>query len=160
MTTDDAPVRSDLDGHLGFLLRLAQVDAFGRFLTRAAMSQGQLTEATLLHLLRLNPGIRQGVLARHLRIKRAHMTKIVQGLDGRRLVDLAIPAEDRRSVTLTLTPTGEAALDALWPRVLRGEAEVPQGLTPEESELLRRLLQKLMTPPGARDQAQDDGHEP
>jgi DNA-binding MarR family transcriptional regulator len=149
---------SDLDGHLGFLLRLAHLDSFTRFFSAAALSEGQLTEATLLHLLRLNPGIRQGVLARHLRLKRAHMTKIIQGLEGRGLVAQAVPAEDRRSVTLTLTEAGAAHLASLWPAVLEGEGRVPAGLTPAERARLLALLQKLIaTPPRM---AQEDAHEP
>jgi DNA-binding MarR family transcriptional regulator len=151
-------VVSDLGGHLGFLLRLAHLDSFSRFFSAAALTESQLTEATILHLLKLNPGIRQGVLARQLRIKRAHMTKIVQGLEGRGLVRQAIPEEDRRSVTLTLTGAGAAHLESLWPSVQAGEARVPVGLTPTERTRLLALLQKLIsTPPRL---AQEDAHEP
>lgn len=148
---------SDLDGHLGFLLRLAHLDSFTRFFSAAALTESQLTEATLLHLLKLNPGIRQGVLARRLRIKRAHMTKIVQGLEGRGLVAQAVPPEDRRSVSLDLTAEGAAHLATLWPAVLEGEARVPAGLTPAERARLLGLLRKLIaTPPQL---AQEDAHE-
>jgi DNA-binding MarR family transcriptional regulator len=149
---------SDLDGHLGFLLRLAHLDSFARFFSAAILTESQLTEATLLHLLKLNPGIRQGVLARQLRIKRAHMTKIIQGLEGRGLVALSVPPEDRRSVTLQLTPEGAAHLAGLWPAVLDGEARVPAGLTGAEQTRLLALLTKLIaTPPRL---AQEDAHEP
>ena len=149
---------SDLDGHLGFLLRLAHLDSFTRFFSAAALTESQLTEATLLHLLKLNPGVRQGVLARQLRIKRAHMTKIVQGLEARHLVAQAIPPEDRRSVSLDLTAEGEAHLATLWPAVLEGEARVPAGLTPAERARLLVLLRKLIaTPPQL---PQEDAHEP
>jgi len=149
---------SDLDGHLGFLLRLAHLDSFARFFSAAALTESQLTEATLLHLLQLNPGVRQGVLARQLRIKRAHMTKIMQGLEGRGLVALSVPPEDRRSVTLTLTAAGVAHLATLWPAVLTGETRVPAGLTAAECARLLALLQKLIaTPPRL---AQEDANEP
>jgi DNA-binding MarR family transcriptional regulator len=149
---------SDLEGHLGFLLRLAHLDSFSRFFSAAALTESQLTEATLLHLLGLNPGIRQGVLARQLRIKRAHMTKIIQGLEGRGLVALSVPPEDRRSVTLTLTEAGAAHLHTLWPAVLQGEARVPAGLTAPEQTRLLALLQKLIAIPPRL--AQEDAHEP
>lgn len=148
---------SDLDGHLGFLLRLAHLDSFSRFFSAANLTESQLTEATLLHLLQLNPGIRQGVLARQLRLKRAHMTKIVQGLEARGLVRQAIPEEDRRSVTLTLTEAGAEALAALWPAVMAGETRVPAGLTPAERVRLLGLLQKLIATPRL---SQEDAHEP
>lgn len=149
---------SDLDGHLGFLLRLAHLDSFTRFFSAAALTESQLTEATLLHLLHLNPGIRQGVLARRLRIKRAHMTKIVQGLEARHLVAQAIPPEDRRSVSLNLTAAGEAHLATLWPAVLEGEARVPAGLTQTERARLLVLLRKLIANPPHL--PQEDAHEP
>jgi DNA-binding MarR family transcriptional regulator len=156
----DLPLRTDLGGHLGFLLRLAHVDAFTRFHAAAGLSGAQVTEATLLHLVALNPGIRQGVLARQLRLKRAHMTKIVQGLEARGCLALDVPPEDRRSVTLYLTDAGRAALDGLWPSVVRGEDAVQAALAPADRAAALALLPRMLADPGATDPLQDDPDEP
>jgi DNA-binding MarR family transcriptional regulator len=155
----EVPFRTDLGGHLGFLLRLAHVDAFARFHAAAGLSGAQVTEATLLHLVALNPGIRQGVLARHLRLKRAHMTKIVQGLEGRGCLALDVPPEDRRSVTLHLTDAGAAVLTGLWPAVERGEAAVQAALAPADRAAALALLARMLAAPFP-DPTQDDADEP
>lgn len=152
--------RTDLGGHLGFLLRLAHVDAFTRFHAAAGLTGAQVTEATLLHLVRLNPGVRQGVLARQLRLKRAHMTKIVQGLEARGCLALDVPPEDRRSVTLHLTEAGAAVLAALWPAVERGEAAVQAALTPADRAAALALLSRMLADPSPTDPLQDDADEP
>jgi DNA-binding MarR family transcriptional regulator len=156
----EVPFRSDLGGHLGFLLRLAHVDAFARFHAAAGLSGAQVTEATLLHLVALNPGIRQGVLARHLRLKRAHMTKIVQGLEARECLSLDVPPEDRRSVTLRLTGEGAAVLAGLWPAVERGEAAVQAALAPSDRAAALALLTRMLADPGTAETADGDPDEP
>jgi DNA-binding MarR family transcriptional regulator len=156
----EVPFRSDLGGHLGFLLRLAHVDAFTRFHAAAGLSGAQVTEATLLHLVALNPGIRQGVLARHLRLKRAHMTKIVQGLEARGCLALDVPPEDRRSVTLRLTEGGQAALAGMWPAVERGEAAVQAALAPADRAAALALLSRMLADPGTAEAAEGDADEP
>jgi len=155
----EAPFRSDLGGHLGFLLRLAHVDAFTRFHAAAGLSGAQVTEATLLHLVALNPGIRQGVLARQLRLKRAHMTKIVQGLEARGYLSLDVPPEDRRSVTLRLTEGGAAHLADLWPAVERGEAAVQTALSPADRAAALVLLPRMLADPGGPETPEGDADE-
>ena len=63
----------------------------------------------MLTLILHNPGIRQGVLARRLMIKRAHMTKLIRSLEKSGYVERTIPDEDRRSVTLRLKCEGREA---------------------------------------------------
>ncbi|MFN4155854.1 MAG: MarR family winged helix-turn-helix transcriptional regulator [Paracoccaceae bacterium] len=137
----------DMAGMLGFLLRLAQTDAYERLFDGEALTDASLTELSILHLVQLNPGIRQGVLAKALRIKRAHMTKIVQALDERDLCRFTIPAEDRRAVQLWLTDAGQAMISTAWPSVCASESRVATGLTAPEAVTLKRLLRKFIGMP-------------
>lgn len=137
----------DMTGMLGFLLRLAQIDAYDRLFAEASMADASLTELSILYLVQLNPGIRQGVLATVLRIKRAHMTKILQALDARGLCRFTIPAEDRRAVQLWLTDAGETMISTSWSSVCNRESRVANGLTAPETATLKRLLRKFIGMP-------------
>ena len=127
---------------LGFLLRLAQVEVFGLF--HANMAGGlKPGEFSVLYVVGRNPGIRQGVLAEHLRIKRAHMTKLIRAFEQRGLVARRVPEDDRRAVELRLTDAG-AALVAGRGASMRAQADREIArLTPAEGAQLIRLLQKF-----------------
>jgi len=132
-----------LAGSLGFLLRLAQVENFARFYEAFAGEELRPGEFSTLAVIHRNPGIRQGVLAQKLMIKRAHMTKLVRGFEDRGLVRRTIPDDDRRSVELALTAKGRAFVEANLQRFLAFETEnAPQLSGAEKAELLR-LLRKL-----------------
>lgn len=138
---------------LGFLLRLAQIEAFESYFAATdgtALMPGSLS---ILLMVRENPGIRQGVLARALRIKRAHMTKIVQSLEQAGHLRGTVPPDDRRAVELHLTPAGRAEADRCWAAVRAHETTPPATLTATETETLRHLLRKFLS-------LQDHGNEP
>lgn len=130
---------------LGFLLRLAQLEAFREFFDafegREAIRPG---EATVLLLIEINPGIRQGVLAKALMIKRAHMTKMVRAMEEAGLVERTVPEDDRRSIELHLTGPGRAQLDRFRDHFLGHEVGAESRLTPRERAELRRLLRKFL----------------
>jgi len=95
-----------LTNSLGFLLRMAQIEIFESF--HAALGEHGLKpgEFSVLWLISQHPGVRQGVIAKSLRIKLAHMTKLIRTLEERGYVQRHIPDDDRRSVLLTLTKQG------------------------------------------------------
>ena len=133
-----------MNDSLGFLLRLAQIDAFDRFFAKGDLSELGLGEISILRGIGLNPGVRQGVLALALRIKRAHMTKIIKAMEGRGWVRSAVPVEDRRAVTLWLTGAGQDWLDRHWPEVEAREALVPQGMAAADAAQLKHLLRRFV----------------
>ncbi|MEM9196763.1 MAG: MarR family transcriptional regulator [Pseudomonadota bacterium] len=128
----------------GFLLRLAQLQAYSIVLE--GLDPGGLRPGafSVLYLIAQNPGMRQGTLAKHLLIKRAQMTKLVQALAAQNLVARSVPAGDRRGVELALTPAGAALLAAHAPRFLaQGDAALP-GLSAGETRTLKTLLAKTL----------------
>lgn len=129
---------------LGFLLRLAQIDAFSRLYADDGLSETTVGELSILHVISRNPGIRQGVVGRTLRIKRAHMTKIVHGIEAKGLLTSTTPPQDRRAVALTLTDAGQSFLHTHWPAVDAREIATTGDLTPREADTLRRLLRKYL----------------
>lgn len=133
-----------LEDSLGFLLRLAQLRNFAAFyddLGGLGLRPGALT---VLILVGENPGIRQGVLARALSIKRAHMTKMVQAMEDDGLLRRTVPDADRRSVELWLTAAGQARLDTIRPPFESFERSAGRHLTEAEARDLKALLRKYL----------------
>jgi DNA-binding MarR family transcriptional regulator len=137
---------------LGFLLRMAQVQVFDFFfedLERIGLKPGEFSVLWVIHA---NPGVRQGVLAQQLRIKRAHMTKMIRSFEDRGLVARAIPDADRRAVELRLTGRGEAFVAANCESFFSHDDRRPTPLVPHEQEKLIALLQTFvgLAPGGCR----------
>ncbi len=133
-----------LEGSLGFLLRLSQLHSFAAFYRRLGQFDIKPGEISVLMMIGENPGIRQGLLARTLMIKRAHMTKMIRVMEDAGLVTRTVPEDDRRSVELWLTEPGRAMLDRLTPSFLEHEAHTGGTLTRTEEETLKRLLRKYI----------------
>jgi len=131
---------------LGFLLRLSQLRSFEGFFAEMADLDIRPGELSVILLLAEHPGIRQGVLAERLMIKRAHMAKMVRGLERDGLITRRVPQDDRRAMELQLTDAGRARAAALAPRLAALEAQVPPGLTGDEAAELKRLLRKYLSP--------------
>ena len=133
-----------LNGSLGFLLRLAQLETFRGFFDALGDLQVRPGEMTVLLLLAQNPGVVQGQLARRLAIKRAHMTKLVKSLEARKLVKREVCVTDRRAILLSLTSHGKAEVAKLGERFERHE-QTPSGhLSAGEEEQLKSLLRRYL----------------
>lgn len=133
----------ELAASLGFLLRIAQIQRFEHFFE--AFGETGLTPGawSILLVIGRNPGIRQGVLARALHVKPAHMTKTIRSFEDRGLVARHVPDGDRRAVELSLTPQGEAWLTRHAGRFEAHESKRPARLTAQETDQLARLLRKM-----------------
>ena len=129
---------------LGFLLRLAQLRSFEDFFANLADKGVRPGEMSVLIVIQDNPGIRQGVVARALHIKRAHMAKMARALEDEGMISRSVPQDDKRAMELRLTEAGEARLATLRPAFERHEASHVSGLTAAEAEQLRSLLRKYL----------------
>jgi DNA-binding MarR family transcriptional regulator len=133
-----------LSESLGFLLRLLQLVSFHEFYASFADSDIRPGEISVLILIDENPGIRQGVLARRLLIKRAHMTKMVQAFEAAGLVRKSVPEDDKRGIELHLTAKGQGHVSKVKPLFAEHEAVTRHGLTAREEAELKRLLRKSL----------------
>lgn len=140
---EDAIDFGDLTRSVGFLLRMAQLQSFDMFFARLAKHGLKPGEFTLLWVVGLNPGLRQGSLARRLRIKPAHMTKLVQRLVAADLLARTVPDDDRRSVRLSLTGAGTAFVARHRAAFLAFHDAERHPLTDAEHRQLLHLLGKL-----------------
>lgn len=133
-----------LADNTGFLLRLAQLHAFEAFFKAFEGRSLRPGEYAVLAAIRRNPGIRQGVLAGVLRIKRSNMAKMVRAFQDRGLVSGRVPDDDRRGVELRLLGPGRALVDRLEPEVAAHDRAAFAMLTGAERAALTALLRKLV----------------
>ncbi|GKY86865.1 MarR family winged helix-turn-helix transcriptional regulator [Sinisalibacter aestuarii] len=149
-TLDDEIVElGEITGSLGFLLRMAQLRAFDYFFQTLGEHDLRPGEFTVLWVIGLNPGLRQGTIARRLHIKPAHMTKLIQRLSAAGWVTRTVPQDDRRSVRLALTGEGEAFVARYRDGFLHAHLAERSNLAPDDAEHLIALLRRYSGLEGA-----------
>jgi len=130
----------ELGGNLGFLIRMAQIkdyESFFESFAETALSPGQYA---ILEVLRCNQPVIQGQVAKALRIKPAHMTKVIRKLESLQWVTREVPESNRRTVMLRLTEQGATVLAAAQTRMHERSLDT---LTVTEQGELKRLLKKV-----------------
>lgn len=133
-----------LESTLGFLLRMAQLQIYDDLFADLGDYGLKPGSFSVLTLIRKNPGIRQGVLARRLLIKRAHMTKLIRGFEDLGYVSRTIPDEDRRAVELDLTAAGREFVERHWDLFYDHGTAQTEYLSSEEEAQLLALLRKFV----------------
>ena len=114
--------------------------ATGRSLAALGLKPGEFSVLWVVHL---NPGVRQGAVAEKLRIKPAHMTKLVRAFEGEGLIERTIPEGDRRGIELNLTKAGHAFVEDHADDFFTYARSETDRLTPDEAAQLIALLQKF-----------------
>ncbi len=143
LLSDDQEINiGELADSLGFLMRIAQVRVYDRFFERFADSGLRPGEFSILWVIHLNPGIRQGRLAQTLNIKPAHMTKTIRRLEQANMVTREVPDLDRRSVRLRLTTAGESFIADNQAHFFGEKTYHDNDLSAEETRQLAKLLKK------------------
>ena len=124
------------------LLRAADsVAAKAHFhLSGANLSPSQF--GVLEALLHVGP-LYQNQLGRKLLKSSGNITMVVDHLEQRSLVQRERDMDDRRRVTVQLTPAGRKLITTLYPRHAAGIANLMSALNPEELEELGKLCRKL-----------------
>lgn len=141
--------RGPLPSLYGYNLRIAQVAVFDNFVkvvgSALAGRMGGLTPGrfSLLVLLRANPGINQTDLSRGVGVDKSTLTPALDQLEKKGLILRQRTAADRRTYSLSLSPTGEQLLDELMDKVSQHEKNIVAGLTVSERATLNRLLKKM-----------------
>jgi len=85
----------------------------------------------------------QGELSKKLLKSTGNMTLVLDNLEKRNLVQRRRESEDRRIITISLTPAGELLIRQIFPAVARAIAREINVLVLEEQEALQRLCYKL-----------------
>jgi MarR family 2-MHQ and catechol resistance regulon transcriptional repressor len=130
------------------------LDTFIKF-TRAAnalenrlVRRGNMNDLTISQfgvletLFHLGP-LCQGAISAKLLRSTGNITLVLDNLERHGLVERKRDTNDRRQVTISLTPSGEAKIKAIFPRQAATITDELDALTPEEQAELGRLCKKL-----------------
>ncbi len=130
-----------LDAQVGFLLRKANQRHLAIFAARIA----DLTPPQFAVLAKLAEvgETSQNQLGQMVAMDAATVKGVIDRLKARGLVALSEHGSDRRRLVVSLTPAGQAALEALLPGARTITAETLAPLTAREAATLARLLGKI-----------------
>jgi DNA-binding MarR family transcriptional regulator len=106
----------------------------------AGLSVPQFRALTFLNR---RAGASLSAVAEHLGLTPPSTSKLVDGLVERRLLSRQPSAADRRRITLTLTPAGQAILETARHETQARLAEVLAVLPPRDAEAVVRAMQAL-----------------
>jgi DNA-binding MarR family transcriptional regulator len=139
----ESPDLSGLTCLVGFMVRIVQLRVFQKYYENSALIR-DLTPGALsvLIAIRDNPGIRHGVLADLLVVRRPNMTKSIDSLTRSGLIERRASAADGRSIALFITPKGRRLLDRVTDLSLAHDENTTKVLTKAERAELLRLLRK------------------
>jgi DNA-binding MarR family transcriptional regulator len=133
-----------MEYQVGLLLRLAQIEDFKSFHQRFGKWELRPGEYSALIAIGINPGIRQGVLANALMIKRSNMAKMIGALTRNGLVRRRVPPDDKRAIELYPTAKSRALVGKVMPEITEHDRTVTSMLEPAERETLIGLLRKMI----------------
>lgn len=133
----------DLDEHLGYVLRRAQLAGFEAFHQATAGVDITPARYTALVIVGANPGLSQSALGAALGTARSGAMTLTDWMEKRGWVERRNRPEDGRSWGLYLTRRGEAQLQALNRRVRENDAKFADRLSMQEHAMLKFLLEKL-----------------
>ncbi|MCE7798213.1 MarR family transcriptional regulator [Sphingobium sufflavum] len=133
-----------LNDHLGYRLRQVSNHVSHRFAQKMADSGVTVAEWVTLRLLHGAAPITSGALALRMGMTRGAITKLVDRLHVKQLVDRAADAEDARIRILSLTAQGRALLPRLAALAEENEAECFGHLWEEERALFAMLLDRMV----------------
>jgi DNA-binding MarR family transcriptional regulator len=129
-----------LAGHLGYLVRRAQIWIFQDFIRTLAEVNIRPAQYSVLLVIEVNAGLSQSALAQTLGIERARLVHLLDDLESRNMVQRARSKHDRRSHTLTLTARGRSALARIKFLADEHEQRLAQKVgVPNHKKLLRLL---------------------
>jgi DNA-binding MarR family transcriptional regulator len=127
----------------GFMIRIVQLQIFQAFFDSFSARNLTTGAYTALVAIRDNPGIQQGVLADCMLIKRSNMTKLINGLEARDLVERRMSTVDKRAIDLYLTAKGKAAITQMFDEITAHDLDTTSALSPTERDMLLEYLARI-----------------
>ncbi|MCF8466132.1 MAG: MarR family transcriptional regulator [Sneathiella sp.] len=132
-----------VEAQIGHLLRRAHQRASAIFQSHVGHAQITPTQLAALAKLKDEGELSQNHLGRLTAMDPATIQGVTRRLIDRGLVQARSDQTDRRRMLLSLTGAGRALIDRLIPHAFDVSSDTLDPLTPEEQELIVKLLQKL-----------------
>jgi DNA-binding MarR family transcriptional regulator len=90
-----------------------------------------------------NGSLPPSALAERMHRDRARTSRTLTALVAKRLVLRTIPAHDRRSALVSLTPAGRQIYEVLMPQIQAINSQILKALQPEEAAQFDEALERL-----------------
>jgi DNA-binding MarR family transcriptional regulator len=119
--------------------------AFVRVLAARLAPHGiSVAEWAVLRVLWQSEGLNQVELAGRMRVRKASLTTVLNGLERKDCVRRVRPAADRRNLRLLLTERGREMQPMLLPHGAAINQLAAAGIDPGEAEIGRRVLERII----------------
>lgn len=135
---------SDLDTHLGYWLRVVSNHVSHAFQRSLAAQGVSVAEWVVLRALFDEEAVAPSQVAERLGMTRGAISKLIDRLTAKSLVQKAPSTRDRRYQSVALTATGRALVPALAALADENDRVFFAALSATEHQTLLRLLQKLV----------------
>ena len=135
----------DLGESVGYLISRVK-STMSNMVTQRAVAELGVTsqQASILFMVATGKCTLAAELAREYGIDASAVTRLVDRLEKRGLLQRVRSSEDRRAVHLALTPEG-LAIAARMPAIFRSVTEhLSTGFTPEEVGFLKSMLRRIL----------------
>ena len=129
----------------GFLLARLGMESRRRFTRLLAEHQLGMHDFSILLVLGGHGPLPQQQLSRMIGIDPRNTVAVIDGLEGRQLVERRSDRQDRRRYAVALTRAGRRLMERLGESGALLEAKMLEPLRPSEQAVLRKLLGKLLT---------------
>ena len=133
-----------LAGSVGPRARLLRNALTARSIAASAPHGLPTGSLTVLALIAANPGSSQSALARSAGLNKSALVGIVDQLEAKGLAARDRSTSDRRRNQISVTPAGEAAMQALFVAVTTEEGPVRDALGSADLEVLLALLDRAI----------------
>ncbi len=136
----------DLDGYIGFYLRIAQDASFRAFARTAHARNLKPGRFAALEVIARNPGIGQSELGRAIARDKSTVTPLIQELRERQLIRRHRNARDGRRAELFLTGAGRAYLSRIRRHARRHDGKLDRIVGADKAAfigLLKRIADEL-----------------
>jgi len=129
-----------LVGHVGYLMRRAQIWIFQDFIRTLAEVDIRPAQYSVLLVIEANHGLSQSAISQTLGIERARLVRLLDNLEARKFVQRRASKTDRRSHVLSLTAQGRSALARIKTLADEHEQRLEQRVGTRSRKTLLRLL--------------------
>lgn len=132
-----------LDSLIGYAIRRAQIRIYEDFVESLAPWNITPPRFSALQIIARNPELKLTDLAQILGIARSGAVLLVDALESMSLVQRLPSPTDRRAYGLALTDVGRQTLTEVTRTVCEHDARIAAGLSDQEQQMLRAMLEKL-----------------
>lgn len=144
-------VVSNLEDHLGYWLRFVSNHVSHAFTRKLEARSVTVAEWVVMRELLQTGTTSPSVLAERLGMTRGAISKLVERLCGKELVERTYPEGDRRYQSLVLSPSGKKLVPILADLADQNDWEFFGELTPDQRAELAAILQQIVRRQGWKD---------